>query len=94
MTSSVSFQLLADMSRMQKRVKTELQESTRDFQRQLSELNVRIKSLLLKEEWLVAEHLKEDNGDSVLIEHVEAAKKRCVLGLYFMLLELAAEDLS
>lgn len=69
-------QLLADMNRTQKRVKMELQESTRDFQRQLSELSVRIKALQLKEEWLLAEHLKEDSSDVVLVEHVDAAKKR------------------
>ncbi len=70
------FKLLADMSRTQKRVKSELQESTRDFQRQLAELSVRIKGLALKEEWIQAEHRKEDSSDTVLIEQVDAAKKR------------------
>jgi hypothetical protein len=70
-------QLIADMSLMQKRVKAELQECTRDFQKQLSALNVKLKELQLKEEWIKAEHVKEDSDDVGLIEQVEAAKKRC-----------------
>lgn len=69
------------MSRTQKRVKAELQESTRDFQRQLAELAVRIKGLTLKEEWIQAEHTKEDSSDTALIEQVDAAKKRLDLCL-------------
>lgn len=64
------------MTAMQKRVKNELQECTRDFQKQLSELNVKLKALQLKEEWIRTEHAKEDSSDALLVEHVEAAKKR------------------
>lgn len=64
------------MSRMQKRVKSELQECTRDFQKQLSELNIKLKALQLKEEWILAEHVREDSDDSALIEKVALAKKR------------------
>jgi hypothetical protein len=81
------------MSRTQKRVKAELQESTRDFQRQLSELNVRIKALQLKEEWMQAEHVKEDSNDIVLVEHVDAAKKRCVL-FFIYLFQLPAASIA
>lgn len=63
---------------MQKRVKAELQECTRDFQKQLSALSVKLKELQLKEEWLKAEHAKEDGDDASLLEQVELAKKRCV----------------
>lgn len=69
-------QLIADMNLMQKRVKAELQECTRDFQKQLSALSVKLKELQLKEEWLKAEHTKEDGDDVSLLEQVELAKKR------------------
>lgn len=68
--------MIADMALMERRVKSELQESTRDFQKQLSELNVKLKELHLKEEWLRAEHVAVDSDDNVLIEAVELAKKR------------------
>lgn len=71
-----SSQLISDMSLMQKRVKQELQECTRDFQKQLSELNVKLKALHLKEEWIQAEHVKQDTEDTGLVELVEQAKKR------------------
>ena len=66
------------MHTMQKRVKNELQECTRDFQKQLPELSRKIKELQLQKEWITAEHTKEDNNnnDSVLLEEVEQAKKR------------------
>ena len=69
-------QLISDMSMMQKRVKGELQESTRDFQKQLAELNVRLKELKLKEEFVQQQHKAQDDEDNNLNEAVELAKKR------------------
>ena len=64
------------MSRMQRRVKSELQECTRDFQKQLSELNIKLKALELREESIRAEHVREDSSDCALIEKVALAKKQ------------------
>ena len=62
---------------MQRRVKNELQDSTRDFQKQLAALNVKLKEQRLKEEWILNDHAAKESSDGLQLgEAVELAKKR------------------
>jgi hypothetical protein len=67
------------MTLMQRRVKSELQDSTRDFQKQLSDLNVKLKELHLKEEWIKQTHIAQEKDDNLLMEAVALSKKRYII---------------
>ncbi|KAJ1425256.1 hypothetical protein B484DRAFT_397996 [Ochromonadaceae sp. CCMP2298] len=67
--------LIGDMTLMQRRVKNELQDSTRDFQKQLAALSVKLNELKLKEEWTRGQN-KKVVSDDVLAEAALQAKNR------------------
>ena len=70
-------QLLNDLELLQKRMKTELQESNSVFQKQLSDYESTLSTLHEKANWIMQNHATTKDHDTIkLTEAVKQAKAR------------------
>jgi len=70
-------QLLNDLELLQKRMKTELQESNAVFQKQLSDYESTLSTLHEKANWIMQNHATTKDHDTIkLTEAVKQAKAR------------------